>query len=50
MVLFGWDIRCSSDASENTLLEVRKRPFSLKKKFGGGGKGGVGEQQEQEER
>lgn len=48
MVLFGWDIRCSSDASENTLLEVRKRPFSLKKSLGG--EGGVGEQQEQEER
>lgn len=30
-------------------LEVRKRPFSLKKSLGGG-KGGVGEQQEQEER
>lgn len=49
MVSFGWDIRCSSDASENTLLEVRKRPFSLKKSLGGG-EGGVGEQQEQEER
>lgn len=35
MVLFGWDIWSSSDASE--------------KKFGGG-EGGVGEQPEQEER
>ena len=33
---------------KNSLLEVRKRPFSLKKVWGR--EGGVGEQQEQEER